>query len=83
MADEPKKNYFETVEEQLQKVQEYRRQLRFKIKAIIEEETGQQLSDEGNYNLIISKLPQVQQQNIYGKIMLAQTFQQMNEEKKE
>lgn len=83
MADEPKKNYLDMVEDQLQKMKEYRRQLRFKIKQIIEEETGQELSDEGNYMLIIKTLPQDKQQNIYGRIMLAQSFPNIGEEKKE
>lgn len=72
--DENSADKYFSQEEQLEKIKAERLKLRMKIKEILEEETGRDLSLEEDLTVILNALPPEQQQTVHGKILLAQKF---------
>ena len=73
MSDEHK-NFFEQQEEFLEKLRAERLKLRERIKEIVAEEAGVELSMEEDFSKVIDKLPLEQQKVIIQKVRKAQGF---------
>lgn len=73
MSDEHK-NFFEKQEEFLEQLRAERLKLRERIKEIVAEEAGVELSMEEDFSKVIDKLPLEQQKVIIQKVRKAQGF---------